>query len=948
MTAAALIETRTTCPYCGVGCGVIAQHDGVQITGVRGDPDHPANFGRLCSKGANLHLTTLPEVAQTSRLLTPGMRVERSAPMQTVSWDSALDSVAERIAQTVAEHGPDSVGIYVSGQLLTEDYYAFNKLTKALIGTQNIDTNSRLCMSSAVAGYKATLGTDSVPCSYEDIDHARVLFISGSNTAFAHPVLYRRIEAARAANPDLKIIVVDPRRTDTAAEADLHLPILPGTDVMLYQGMLHIMLWESWIDRVFIDARTEGFDQLKAQVRNATPAEVARVCGIDQAALLEATRLFATQGPTLSLYCQGLNQSADGTHKNAALINLHLATGQIGKPGAGPFSLTGQPNAMGGREVGGLANLLPAHRDLSNPAHRAEVAAFWGIDEVPTTRGKTAVEMFEAARTGQIKLLWIVCTNPAHSLPNQQAVHEALSTVPCVIVQDAFASPATLRYADIVLPATPWAEKDGTVTNSERRISRQRAVLPPMGEARHDWLIAAQVAQNLAARWGRLQRGFAWADSEAVWNEWRELTRGTDCDITGMSYAMLDAAPQQWPLREGEATGAARLFTDGRFHTPSGRARFVAQGYKPVADRVDAQFPLALTTGRLRDQWHGLSRTGLVPKLFAHAPEPRIEMNGADMGRRGLREGDLVAVESRRGRQVLPVAASDAMRSGQAFMAMHWGEEYLGGAGTHGVNSVTSDAIDPVSRQPELKHAAVRVSKLDLSWRLVAHVTCNLADLQPRLAELRSLLLEVDYWALVPTTLGESAGITLRMANATRPPQPVLDALGIALNLAPDARLLRYADAQRGVERRLRVVAQGSAGTDATGSGARAISALWLSGPQDALDAEGWLRSFIDTRQDVSRLGAALLAGGSQAPVPVQVRGAAVCSCLGVSEPAIRACLAEVKGTAQERLAALQARHHCGTQCGSCLPELKRLVTQVQPAKAMGVVSESVSGSLVK
>ncbi len=947
MTAAALIEVRTTCPYCGVGCGVIAQHDGVQITGVHGDPDHPANFGRLCSKGANLHLTTLPEVAQTSRLLAPAMRRARTVPMQTVASGDALDAVAERIAQTVAEHGPDSVGIYVSGQLLTEDYYAFNKLTKALIGTQNIDTNSRLCMSSAVAGYKATLGTDSVPCSYEDIDHARVLFISGSNTAFAHPVLYRRIEAARAANPDLKIIVVDPRRTDTAAEADLHLPILPGTDVMLYQGMLHIMLWEGWIDRAFIDAHTEGFEPLKAQVRNATPAEVARVCGIDQAVLLEATRLFATQGPTLSLYCQGLNQSADGTHKNAALINLHLATGQIGKPGAGPFSLTGQPNAMGGREVGGLANLLPAHRDLSNPAHRAEVAAFWGIDEVPTTRGKTAVEMFEAARTGQIKLLWIVCTNPAHSLPNQAAVHEALSSVPCVIVQDAFASPATLRYADILLPATPWAEKDGTVTNSERRISRQRAVLPPMGEARHDWLIAAQVAQRLAARWGRLHGGFDWADSESVWNEWRELTRGTDCDITGMSYAMLEAAPQQWPLREGETAGAARLFIDGRFNTPSGRARFVAQAYKPVADRIDAQYPLALTTGRLRDQWHGLSRTGLVPKLFAHAPEPRIEMNAADMGRRGLREGDLVAVESLRGRQVLMVAASDAVRSGQAFMAMHWGEEYLGGVGTHGVNSVTSDAIDPVSRQPELKHAAVRVTRLDLPWRLVAHVSCSLAELQPCLAKLRSLLQDADYWSLVPTTLGESAGITLRMANTIRPVQPVLDALGMVLDLAPDARLLRYADAQRGVERRLRVV-QDLAGTGAGGSSTRTLSALWLSGPQDALDAEQWLRSFIDTRQDVSRLGAALLAGGAHAPVPVQARGAAVCSCLGVSEPTIRACLAEVAGTPHERLAALQARHRCGTQCGSCLPELKRLVLQVHPASAMGVASESVAGTLVK
>ncbi|MFN3566584.1 MAG: molybdopterin-dependent oxidoreductase, partial [Burkholderiaceae bacterium] len=416
---------RSTCPYCGVGCGVIVEARGDEIVGVRGDPQHPANFGRLCTKGATLHLTARPIVAQQVRALAPELRPRRAAARAPTDWDTALDHVAARIAGCVERHGPDSVGIYISGQLLTEDYYVFNKLAKGLLGTNNIDSNSRLCMSSAVAGYKQTLGADSVPTCYEDIDRADLFFFAGSNAAYAHPVLYRRVEEARRRNPAARAIVVDPRRTDTAAGADLHLQILPGTDVALFHGLLHLLLWDERIDRDFVAAHTEGFAELKALVRDYAPATVARLCGIRVDDLVRAAQWWGQAHAVLSLYCQGLNQSTAGTAKNAALINLHLATGQIGRPGAGPFSLTGQPNAMGGREVGGMANLLCGHRDLGNPQHRAEVARLWGVADLPAAPGKTAVEMFEAARAGQIKVLWIVCTNPAQSAPNQRLVREA-------------------------------------------------------------------------------------------------------------------------------------------------------------------------------------------------------------------------------------------------------------------------------------------------------------------------------------------------------------------------------------------------------------------------------------------------------------------------------------------------------------------------------------------
>ena len=616
-------EVKTTCCYCGVGCGVIATTDGSRITAVRGDPEHPANFGKLCSKGSTLHLTAGP----AGRALHPLQRRERGAPLARACWDNTLEGLAARFAATIARHGPDSVGFYVSGQLLTEDYYIFNKLAKGLIGTNNIDTNSRLCMSSAVAGYKETLGADAPPACYEDIDMAGCLFIAGSNTAWAHPILFRRIEAAKAARPDLKIIVVDPRRTATAEAADLFLQILPGTDVALFNGMLHVMLWEGLADHGYIAAHTEGFAELKNALRDYTPAFVAECCGISVVDLVQAAKWFAAAPATLSLYCQGLNQSSSGTAKNAALINLHLATGQIGRPGAGPFSLTGQPNAMGGREVGGMAAVLPAHREVGNPAHRAEIARFWGVETLSAKPGKTAVEMFDAVRRGEIKLLWIASTNPAQSMPDQNLVREALRRAELVVLQEACANTETAAWADVLLPAATWAEKEGTVTNSERRITHIRAAIAPPGEARPDWWIAADFARRLEAR---LRPGlptlFPYATVEQVFDEHRATTRGRDLDITGLSYALLDArGPQQWPFPAGAAGGRARLYEDGVYPTATGRARFALTRYKPVAEAADARYPFRLTTGRPRycpGAWSRSRFRRAMPRWPRAAPVP--------------------------------------------------------------------------------------------------------------------------------------------------------------------------------------------------------------------------------------------------------------------------------------------------------------------------------------
>ena len=930
-------ETRSTCPYCGVGCGVIIESSGTQITGVRGDPEHPANFGRLCGKGSTLHLTAAAEITRQTRLLQPLRRAARGAAPQPVDWNAALDAAADRFATTVREHGPDAVGFYISGQLLTEDYYVFNKLAKGLIGTNNIDTNSRLCMSSAVAGYKATLGADAPPACYDDLQHARTVFIAGSNTAYAHPVLFRRLEDARRARPDLKLIVADPRRTETAEVADLHLPILPGTDVALFHGMLHVLLWEGLIDTRYIEAHTNGFEALRDAVREYTPKETARTCGIPESALLQAAQWFGRHTPTLSLYCQGLNQSSRGTDKNAALINLHLATGQIGKPGAGPFSLTGQPNAMGGREVGGLANLLSAHRDLANPAHRAEVAALWGVQDVPATPGTSAVEMFEAAAAGRIKALWIACTNPAQSMPDQATVRRALERCEFVVVQEAFATTATCAYADLLLPATTWGEKDGTVTNSERRISRVRPAVAAAGQARHDWQIVVDFAQRLERRLPQRLNGhatlFGYDTPEAIWNEHRESTRGRDLDITGLSYPLLDSAgPQQWPYpehrTEGNKTGRVRLYEDGRFPTADGRARFAAVGYKPLAEPRDARFPFSLTTGRLRDHWHGMSRTGTLGRLFGHASEPVIELHAQDMQRLRIQDGDLLHVSSRRGMLTLPAVASDTLVPAQAFIAMHWGPEVLGGQdgkghAQTGVNGLMPSAYCPTSKQPELKHAAVKLVPAQLPWQLLGMAWLPAEQALRAREALRERLPGFAYAACVPFGREPSergvTGLNFRAAAQEAPPDDVLAAIEAQLGIH-GPHVLRYADRRRGQRRAMRLAGDGDA---------MRLEGFVLAGD---VSAQAWIRALLQDELPARPYGRLLVMPGAKAPVAVAPSGRQVCTCFNVTEPQIRVTLQRCPGGAGDRLTCLQAALSCGTRCGSCLPELRRLVgRQIQP-----------------
>lgn len=889
-------ETKSICCYCGVGCGVIISSENNKIIGVRGDPDHPANFGRLCTKGANLHRTAREDM----RALHPELRLNRDTKRKHVSWDVALEAVADKFASVIREHGPDAVGFYISGQLLTEDYYVFNKLAKGLIGTNNVDTNSRLCMSSAVTGYKATLGADSPPGCYEDIDHAECIFIAGSNTAYAHPIVFRRIEDARKKNPDLTLIVVDPRRTDTASAADLHLAILPGTDVVLFNAMLHVMLWEGWCDMAYIAAHTEGFDELKRTVREFTPQHAATICGVDADDIVRAAKLFSTSNATLSLYCQGLNQSVQGTHKNAALINLHLATAQIGKPGAAPFSLTGQPNAMGGREVGGLANLLAAHRDMANPEHRAEMARLWGIDDVPSQPGKTAVEMFEAVRNGEIKALWIACTNPAQSMPNLNLINDALNAAEFVVVQEAFRETETTAYADVLFPASTWGEKEGTVTNSERCISRVLPAVQPAGEARHDWRIVVDFAQRLATRLNKPDL-LNFSGTEAIFDEHRATTVGRDLDIGGLSYAVLEKqGPQQWPMPQGAAQGKPRLYADGIFPTANGRAKFVNTRYVPVSEDIKASYPLHLNSGRLRDQWHGMSRTGTVGRLFSHVEEPLVSMNAADMARRGLSEGDIVQVSSKRGKLALRVEASEEIRAGQTFIPMHWGSRYMSGLG---VNALTTNAYDPISKQPELKHAAIQVVKLALPWQMVA---MRKGDALDRMARLQPFLKKFDYAALGLFGRDEEL-VVMRVAHAEPVSAELLAEIDTILGLDDAAEVMNYRDTKRGISKRALM-------EDSKLLGVR------LTGETVARD---WLKEIIAQGSDAQSMRPWLFAPLSAPPAGQTQRGRIVCTCMDVSEQEI---MAEFKNGLN--LPAIQAKLKCGTECGSCLPELKRLVAQ--------------------
>lgn len=690
---------KSTCCYCGVGCGILVRKDRKGSVTVEGDPDYPVNKGMLCSKGINLHHTVND---RSDRLLYPQLRYHRSLPLQRVNWEQAMDRAAAVFSTFIKKYGPDSVAFYISGQCLTEEYYVINKLVKGFIGTNNIDTNSRLCMSSAVAAYKMSLGEDIVPVCYDDIELSDCIFVTGANPAWCHPILWRRVEAHKAANPDVRIIIADPRITDSCSIADLHLQIDPGADIELHHAIGRILIEEGRIDKSFITQHTERFDVYREKVFERSVRDYSQACGIPESELRHAARLIGNAKAFLSMWTMGLNQSAVGVNKNLSLINLHLITGQIGKPGAGPFSLTGQPNAMGGREVGGLSNMLPAHRDLNNENHRKEIQEFWKGKDISPNPGLTATEMFDALDSGKLKAIWIICTNPLVSLPNIRKVETALSKAKFVVVQEMSAQVETLKFADLVLPAATWLEKEGTMTNSERRISYLPKLLEAPGEALPD----AEIINMFARKMGFKE--FDFRSVNDIYKEHVSITKGTNIELDKLDHEEIERNRSvQWPYKNG--VSGKRMFTDHKFFTYSGKAILHAVPFHSPVEKVSNEYPYILTTGRVRDQWHTMSRSGKVSKLKKHSPGSYLEMNPVDAKRSCITENDLVVVRSARGDVRVPVKISATIKKGVVFLPMHWGR--LAGDDLNRTNNLTSDVVDPISKEPDFKYCVVNVSR---------------------------------------------------------------------------------------------------------------------------------------------------------------------------------------------------------------------------------------------
>ena len=856
-----MTTTRTTCPYCGVGCGVSATVTGARSVEIKGDAAHPANGGRLCSKGTHLGET----VGLGGRLLTPKMYG------QEASWDATLDAVAKGFADTIAEHGPDSVAFYVSGQLLTEDYYVANKLMKGFIGSSNIDTNSRLCMASAVAAHNRAFGEDVVPCNYEDLEAADLIVLVGSNTAWCHPIVWQRIEAARAAR-GTKLVVVDPRRTETAEGADLHLAIRPDGDIALFNGLLAAMRDRGLVDEDYLAAHVdvpEGFwEQIGA-------ANVAEQSGVSPEALAQFIELFAAHPRTVTLFSQGANQSVCGTDKGNAIVNLHLATGRIGKAGMGPFSITGQPNAMGGREVGGLASMLAVHMGFS-AEERDRCQRFWDSPTMVQGPGMKAVDMFRAVHDGRIKAIWIMATNPAVSMPDAGFVREALEKCPLVVVSDVMASTDTAAYAHIHLPALAWAEKDGTVTNSERMISRQRRFFDAPGEARADWDIIADVGRRMGHA-----RAFAWPNAAAVFREYcaqtafenngaRKLDLSAWAELSDADYDALK--PMRW--------GGPSPFADKRFTTPSGRARMMAV-QPPAAPVADPAYPFRLNTSRYRDQWHTMTRTALSPRLSQHRREPLVEVHPQDAAALGIEDGGLARVTTAQGEAVFRVALSEGQRPGELCVPMHWTDQISAGGRA---NRLPNQNADPVSGQPGFKNSAAAIEPVTPEWTGFL-VTRD----QPALHD-------IAYWTLVR----QRSGWLTELAGFGEP--------DIAALLPPGARI-EAIDAVRGA-RRYAVL----------GEDGRLAAALFLT-RSGKLPPRDWIAGQLDA-EDAAH-GPALLAG-RPAQLPPD-RGAIICVCFDVGMKTILHAIADQNLTSVE---AVGSALNAGTNCGSCRPAIKSLLQE--------------------
>jgi assimilatory nitrate reductase catalytic subunit len=847
--------TRTVCPYCGVGCGVLAAADGT----IKGDPDHPANFGRLCSKGAALGET----IDLDGRLLHPQINGVQA------DWNVALDLVAEKFSDAIAEHGPQSVAFYASGQLLTEDYYVANKLMKGFIGAANIDTNSRLCMASSVAGHKRAFGTDTVPGTYEDLEEADLIVLVGSNLAWCHPVLHQRIAATKEARPALRVVNIDPRRTATTDLADIHLQIAPDGDVALFNGLLAYLADTGKLDSTYTQNHVNGLDAAIATARACDPAD----SGLNAQELADFFSLWAKTSKVVTAYSQGVNQSVCGTDKVNAILNCHLATGRIGKPGMGPFSLTGQPNAMGGREVGGLANMLANHLEIDNAAHRDAVRDFWQSPAICTKPGLKAVDLFQACADGRIKALWIISTNPAVSLPDADGVAAAIAKVPFVVTSDIMEMTDTNDLADVLLPATGWGEKDGTVTNSERRMSRQRAFLPAPGTARPDWKIISDVA----ARMG-FADAFAYQTPADVFAEYVALDAATsqfprDLDLSifaDADYAKL--IPTQWPHN------GARFFADGRFYHPDGKAQMI-----PVTAPAQVRPRFTLNTGRNRDQWHTMMRTGKSARLGAHLAEPYVEIHPADAAVLGVAPGALIAVRNRYGRTLLRALITPRVARGQLFAPMHWTRQRTT-AGT--VNSVMAPITDPFSGQPALKSSAVFAEVYKAKW--YGFLAC-ITEPAP----------QTPYAAVARTKMGWQA----ELAGSKTPEDWEEEARrlsgqsggDVSLQSDPAAGTIRIAIARNGL-----------------------ITTLLFVSPTPVVVSRTATVGLIGT--ETSPLAALAGRSASDQPDP----GARVCACFDIGRNTLLAAAAN----GARSVTALGEVTCAGTNCGSCKPELAALLAE--------------------
>ena len=873
-------QIKTTCPYCGVGCGVKASISEDQIIAVSGDDSHPANLGKLCVKGTSLN-ETMGESGRLTHPLIDG---------QQVQWSTAIETVASKLNSILKQHGPEAIAFYLSGQLLTEDYYVANKLAKGFIGTGNVDTNSRLCMSSAVAGYKRAFGSDAVPCSYEDLDQTDLIVLTGSNAAWTHPVLYRRMAAAKQANPSLKIVVIDPRRTATCDIADLHLAIEPGTDSFIFAGLLNFILTKEYTDKVYIDNYTQGFDQSLQATTGMSVSLVAKKSNLSERELETFYSWFCQTSKAITFYSQGINQSSTGTDKCNAIINCHLATGKIGKPGAGPFSITGQPNAMGGREVGGLANMLAAHMDYADETN-ALVSEFWGAENLCKKPGLKAVDLFDAVADGKIKAVWIMGTNPVVSMPNAGLVKLALEQCETVIVSDCIAKTDTTATANILLPATGWGEKDGTVTNSERRISRQRKLLDPIGEARHDWWILSRVAQAMG-----FEQAFNYQSPHEIFIEHAALTgfknNGTRLfDISGLSqitatqYEQLQ--PIQWPVNASHPEGTKRLFTDAVFNTASGKAQFIQVAPQLPQQAANDEFPFTLNTGRIRDQWHTMTRTGRTDRLLEHIEYPFVAINPNLASEYGVKEGDVVEVSTAQAEVRVIAVLDQGIKAKQLFIPIHWNDQFASSAR---VDTLVAPIVDKISGQPEFKFTPATITKIEIAtWAVIisrTEINCE----------------SFNYWH---RTVLEGQGYIYKVSLEDNFDWQQFIAAKRLIEQGPaqayehyfntktlDQRFLCYSDQQ--VE-----------------------MAIFCHKQQQLLPSNTRLKSILNYREFKDYWSLMTKDNSSE-------EGKLICSCHRVSEQKIVAAIIDGSQSAEE----LGQRLKCGTNCGSCIPELNHLITQ--------------------